>query len=161
LSEHRIVSAHLLLAAMVLAVMAGWRGPWMAAALVLANLLALAVYVESFRQIRTDNFVWDRRPLRVFEETIGGRIRYEPDSPPWCNTLLSAQYPPDFIAVPPGIGISVTRSPDELPAPPRSRFLLLDAPAYEAIAPRARLERIGTPLPYGTVYLNLDARCPR
>lgn len=160
-TEHRIVSAHLLLATMVLAALPGWRAPWMAAALVLANLIALPIYGESFRQNRTENFVWDRRPLRVFEETISARVRYEPDSPPWCNTLLSAQYPPDFVALPPGIGISVTRSPDELPAPPRSRFLLLDSPAYEAIAPHARLDRIGAPLPYGTVYLNLDARCPQ
>jgi hypothetical protein len=160
-TEHRVISAHLLLATAALAVTPGRFGPRVAAGLVLANVLALPVYAESFRQNRADNFVWDRRPLRVFEETIDGRLRYEPGLPPWCNTLLSAQYPPDLIAVPPGIGISVTRSPDELPTPPRSRFLLLDPPAYDAIAPRVRLEPIGAPLPYGTVYLNLDARCQR
>lgn len=159
-TEHRIVSAHLLLAAMTLAALPGWRGPWMTAGLVLANLLALPVYAESFRQMRTDNFVWDRRPLRVFEETIGARMHYERNAPPWCNTLLTAQYPPDLIAVPPGIGISGTRSPDELRLPPHSRYLLLDAPAHAALEGRVRLERIGEPLPYGTIYLNLDARCP-
>jgi hypothetical protein len=87
-------------------------------------------------------------------------MHYEADAPPWCNTLLSSQYPPDFIAVPPGIGISITRSPDELPAPPRSRYLLLDAAAEAALAGRVRLDRIGAPLPYGTMFLNLDVRCP-
>jgi len=158
-TEHRILSAHVLLATMVLAVLPDRFGFGVSAGLVLANVLALPVYVESFRQIRTDNFVWDRRPLRVFEETIGDRVRYEPNAPPWCNTLLTAQYPPDLIALPPGIGISVTRSPDELAAAPRSRYLLLDPPAYDAIGGRVRLEQIGAPLPYGTIYLNLDARC--
>jgi hypothetical protein len=140
-------------------VLPGWRGPWMAAALVLANLLALPIYAESFRQMRSDNFIWDRRPLRVFEETIAGRIRYEPDAPPWCNTILTSQYPPDLIAVPAGVGISGTRSADEMHAP-RSKYLLLDAAAHAAFSGRVRMEQIGAPLPYGTIYLNLDARCP-
>jgi hypothetical protein len=81
-----------------------------------------------------------------------------PDAQPWCNTILSAQYPPDFIAIPPGIGISVTRNPDELSLPPRSRYLLLDARADAAIGARLHLEPIGT-LPYGMLYFNADARC--
>jgi hypothetical protein len=160
-TEHRIISAHVLLTTMILAVLPGRCGPWIAAALVVANILALPIYRESFRQNRSDNFNWDRRPLRVFEETIDDRLRYEAEASPWCNTLLTSQYPPDLIAVPPGIGISVTRSPDELPGAPRSRFLLLDAPAYQALAGRVRLQPIGSPLPYGALYLNLDARCPR
>jgi hypothetical protein len=159
-TELRIISPHLLLAALVLALLPGRLAPAMTAALVAVNVLATPVYLESFRQNRTDNFLWDRRSLRVFEETIDGRVRYVPGASPWCNTILSSQYPPDFIALPPGVGISITRDPHDLSSAPRSRFLLLDPRAHEAMDGSVRVQQIGSPLPYGTLYLNLNARCP-
>jgi hypothetical protein len=118
------------------------------------------VYTESFRQNRSDNFSWDRRSLRRFEEAVGGRLLYRPDASPWCNTLLTTQYPPDFVAVPPGIGITVARSGDRVPRPPRSRYLLLDQAAYAEVGGSLNLEPVGT-VAYGTVYINRNAACDR
>jgi hypothetical protein len=42
--------------------------------------------------------------------------------------------------------------------PPRSRYLLLDAPALAEFTAPLNVRTLAT-LPYGTLYENLDARC--
>jgi hypothetical protein len=157
-TEHRVISSHVLVAVLVFLTLPGRIGPGVAAAFAVANLAAAPIYMESFFETRKDNFIWDRRALRAFEETAAVHMRYDPALPPWCNTILSSQYPPDFVAVPPGIGISITRETDQMAWPPRSRYVLLDPPAL-AVIPGPLNARPLASLPYGTLYLNLDARC--
>ena len=158
-AEHRVIAGHLLLATLVAGVAGGAPGAWLAGALVATNVLASPIYAESFRQNRSENLLWDRRSLRVFEEAIDGRIEFHPGAPPWCNTLLTSQYPPDLVALPPGIGISVIREAKFMTLPVRSRYLLLDTRVQGELEGHARLMPFAS-VAYGTLYLNLDARCP-
>jgi hypothetical protein len=78
----------------------------------------------------------------------------------WCNTLLTGQEPPYLIGVPAGVGISVLREPDQMLHPPYSRYLLVDESTLASFRHRPRVEPLAT-LPYGTLYLNLEAGCTR
>ena len=124
--------------------------------LVVANLLVFPWYQTYFIERLRPNFDWDPRPAQVFTEAIEGEIRYTPAADRWYNTLLVTQYPPELINVPAGIGISVTRNPDELTGPPRSRFLMFEEDAVQQLAHPVRLRQFGT-LSYGNLYENLDA----
>jgi hypothetical protein len=105
-----------------------------------------------------DRFVWDRRAVAELEHAFGRSVVYHPDATRWCNTLLTSQYPPQLIGVPAGIGLSVVRKPERMTLPPRSRYLLLDDTVRAAFTGPLNLETIAT-LPYGTLYVNRDARC--
>ena len=83
---------------------------------------------------------------------------YRPGASRWCNTLLTAQYPPHLIAIPPGIGLSVLQKPEEMTHPPRSRYLLLDDGSLARFVLPLHLDPIAT-LGYGTMYENRDAGC--
>ena len=83
---------------------------------------------------------------------------YREASSRWCNTLLTSQSPPSLIAVPAGIGLSVVQKPELLRIPPRSYYMLLDDAIRAAFPVPPDLEPIAT-LPYGTLYVNRDARC--
>ena len=124
--------------------------------LVVANLLLFSWYQTFFIETWRPNFDWDPRPAQVFTEAIEGEIRYTPAADRWYNTLLVTQYPPELINVPAGIGISVTRNPDELTGPPQSRFLMFEENAVQQLAHPVRLRQFGT-LSYGNLYENLDA----
>ena len=89
---------------------------------------------------------------------LAGRVGYRPGETRWCNTLLTAKEPPYLIAVPAGIGISVVREPDQMPHIPYSRYLLVDESTLGNFKHRPRVNRLST-LPYGTLYVNLDADC--
>jgi len=60
--------------------------------------------------------------------------------------------------VPGGIGLSVVRKPERMTLPPKSRYLLLDEDVRAAFTGPLNLEMVAT-LPYGTLYVNRDARC--
>jgi hypothetical protein len=157
-AEHRVVSAFLLFGAAVCVAAPGRLAPLLAGTLVVTNVLAAPVFVESFRQERADNYTWDRRGWREFAEGIQGTIVYRPQASRWCNTLLTAQYPPHLIAVPAGIGLSVVREADQLELPPRSRYLLLDAVAMREMARPLRTRELAR-FAFGTLYLNLESGC--
>jgi hypothetical protein len=157
-AEHRVLSAFLLCGAL-LSVAAPGRMPLvLAGALVASNVLTASTFLRSFEQSRRDHFIWDRRGVYTLEDALAGNVSYRADQPRWCNTLLTSQFPPYLIAVPPGIGLSVVREPDQLRLPPRSRYLLLDEPAQVELKDATHITPIAE-LPYGTLYYNLDADC--
>jgi hypothetical protein len=157
-AEHRVLSAFLLFGALVSLAAPGRAPVLLVAALVLSNVASTGTFLRVFEAKRQEQFVWDRRGVHALQEALAGRVVYRHDQPRWCNTLLTAQEPPYLIAVPAGVGISVVREPDQLKLPPRSRYLLLDAPALADFRAPIRIQALTT-LPYGTLYLNLDSEC--
>ena len=157
-TEHRIVSAFVLFGALVCTAAPGRLPLTLAALLVLSNVATTALFVRGFDAGHRDQFIWDRRGVYQLEEALANHVAYRPSHSRWCNTLLTAQYPPYLIAVPAGIGVSVVREPDLVPTPPRSRYLLLDAPSLAEFTTPLNVKALTT-LPYGTLYENLDAHC--
>ena len=157
-AEHRVLSAFLLFGAMLCLSAPGWIGPALATAIAVSGIVSAPASVVDLEDAWRPRFVWDRHNAAELEHALDGAIRYQPDASRWCNTLLTSQYPPQLIAVPGGIGLSVIRNPEKMPLPPRSRYMLLDAPVLAGFTHPLHLEPIAT-LPYGTLYLNRDARC--
>jgi hypothetical protein len=158
-AEHRVLSAFLLFAVLLCTASPGRSGVLVASMLLASNVATIKPFLDSFNAERGDNFVWDRRGSYELSDAIEGRIVYRPDASRWCNTLLTSQYPPHLIVVPAGIGISVVREPNEMRLPPRSHYLLIDDTALADFNGPLRTTRL-VRLPYGTLYLNLDAECP-
>jgi hypothetical protein len=158
-TEHRVLSAFLLFAAALAALAPGRAAPVLAVALVASNLVTASTFLQAFTEERQANFVWDRRPQRELQTALAtAGIAFRPGEDRWCNTLLVSQFPPFLTAVPPGIGLSVVREPDQLTLPMRSRYALLDERALADFARAPRIEPLAR-LPYGMLYRNLDAEC--
>jgi hypothetical protein len=157
-AEHRVLSAFLLFGAMLCLAAPGRLGPALAAGLVCSSLVSARTSLIEVEDAWRARFVWDRRSVTELERALGNTVRYRPEVSRWCNTLLTSQYPPQLIAVPAGIGLSVVRKPEKMTLPPRSRYLLLDEPVRAAFTGPLHLDPVAT-LAYGTLYVNLDARC--
>jgi hypothetical protein len=157
-AEHRVLSAFLLFGTMLCIVAPGGIGPLIAVGVVIVSVVSARTSIIEMEDSWRDRFVWDRRAVSELEHAFGRSVVYHPDASRWCNTLLTSQYPPQLIGVPAGIGLSVVRKPERMTFPPRSRYLLLDDTVRAAFTGPLNLERIAT-LPYGTLYVNRDARC--
>jgi hypothetical protein len=157
-AEHRVLSAFLLFGTMLCIAAPGGIGPLIAVGVVIVSVVSARTSITEMEDSWRDRFVWDRRSVSELEHAFGTRVVYHPDAPRWCNTLLTSQYPPQLIGVPAGIGLSVVRKPERMTLPPRSRYLLLDDTVRAAFTGPLNLETIGA-LPYGTLYVNRDARC--
>jgi hypothetical protein len=159
-TEYRIVSGHLLATVVALLLAQRRLGVAVAGVVVVANIAAAGLFADSFRDNRTASFGWDPRPLRVFEEVVAPRLRYDPQAPAWCNTMLTSEYPPEFIAVPPGIGISFIREWERQRVPLRSRYLFLDELTQRGLGDHLHGQALVS-LPTATLFLNADADCPQ
>ena len=157
-AEHRVLSAFLLFGAMLCLAAPGRLGPLLVAALVLSNAVKINMALTEFEAVWRDRFLWAGADLTEMEQAINGKIVYREAASRWCNTLLTSTYPSSLIAVPAGIGLSVLQKPELLRIPPRSYYMLLDDAVRAAFPVPPDLEPIAT-LPYGTLYVNRDARC--
>jgi hypothetical protein len=157
-AEYRVLSAFLLFGALVVIAAPGRAPALVVALLIVSNAAAAATFVDEFEAGHRDHFVWNPRGVYELEKALEGHVAYRANQSRWCNTLLTAQYPPHLIGVPAGIGLSVVREPDQVALPPRSRYLLLDAPSLAEFGAPLNMKTLAM-LPYGTLYENLDARC--
>jgi hypothetical protein len=157
-AEHRVLSAFLLFGTMLCLAAPGRIGPLLAAGIVVFSMADPRTRLVELEDAWRDRFVWDRRGLSELERVLKDTVVYQPQASRWCNTLLTSQYPPQLIAVPGGIGLSVVRKPEQMTLPPRSRYMLLDEDVRAAFTGPLHLDPVAT-LPYGTLYVNRDARC--
>jgi hypothetical protein len=158
-AEHRVLSAFLLFGVLLTLAAPGRIPVFLATALIASNVVTAGTFRRVFEAKRQEQFVWDRRGINALEAAMTTHhIAYRHDLSRWCNTLLTAQEPPYLIAVPPGLGISVVREADEMPVPPRSRYLLLDDSAFTHFRRPLHVQPLAT-LPYGTLCLNLESGC--
>jgi hypothetical protein len=157
-AEHRILSAFLLFASLLILAAPGRAPVLLVTGLIVSNLVTSATFLRVFDAKRHDQYVWDRRGVNELQAALAPYVEYHPNQSRWCNTLLTGQEPPYLIAVPAGVGISVVREADQMPHVPYSRYLLVDEATLAIFRERPRVEALAT-LPYGTLYLNLDADC--
>jgi hypothetical protein len=157
-AEYRVLSAFLLFGGLMVLAAPGRAPVSLVALLIVSNTVASVTFVNQFEAGHRDHFIWDRRSVYQLEDALKDHVAYQSNLPRWCNTLLTAQYPPQLIAVPAGIGLSVVREPDRIAMPPHSRYLLLDEPSLSEFTAPLNAKPLVT-LAYGTLYENLDARC--
>jgi hypothetical protein len=158
-AEHRVLSAFLLFGVLLTLAAPGRAPLLLVAALVVSNLATARTFTRVFEAKRQEQFIWDRRGVSELEQVLTAHgVVYRTGDSRWCNTLLTAQEPPYLIAVPAGVGISVVRESDQMPVPPRSRYLLLDESALVHFKRPLRVQPLAT-LPYGTLYVNLESGC--
>ena len=157
-AEHRVLSAFLLFAVVLAAMAPGRVSIVLVGLLIASNIATAGVFTTAFREERQANFVWDARGQRELAVALAGRVAFRPGESRWCNTLLASQFPPFLAVVPAGIGISLVREQDQVALPVKSRYLLLDERAIADFRAPLRIQPLAT-LPYGTLYLNLDAQC--
>jgi hypothetical protein len=157
-AEHRVLSAFLLFGALLCLAAPGKIGPVLVAGLIFSNLASARVSLTNIEAGRRDQFRYDDSGVRQMQQAISGKVVYRPGASRWCNTLLTSQFPPDLIAIPPGIGLSVVQRPERVGRAPKSRYLLLDQPMRAAFANPLDVEEIAT-LPYGVLYFNRSVAC--
>jgi len=130
---------------------------WPAIAL---HLAIAPVAIATFRDFQGDKFEADRTPAIVaFARAVGPHLAYDRSVPAWGNTLLVGvdryQYP--LLGLPRGIAASSALSWEDVPKPPRSRYLLLAPDEVEALKMNTRLRKL-TDTALGELYENLDWR---
>ncbi len=157
-AEFRVLSAFLLFGALMVLATPGRASALAVTLLIVSNVATAGTFVDEFEAGHRDHFIWDRRGVAQLEHALAGHVAYQTNRPRWCNTLLTAQYPPYLIGVPAGIGLSVVREPDRVAMPPRSRYLLLNPSSLTEFTAPLNVRTLAT-LPYGTLYENLDAGC--
>lgn len=164
LRGYRMLSGPLL---MLIGLAVAFRRRWL-----LAPLLVYQIAVFPYALYFYDNFTnFQTSPdkLARYEEykpQMAEALVYDPSAEsPWCNTALFDLFyllgeTSVMVAVPPGIGLSITEAVPEgrMPVAPKSRYIALRDGNYEAYRPALNLEPL-LPLPEGMLYLNLDAPC--
>ena len=98
--------------------------------------------------------------MQAFEQVAHEYLTFEEGANPWCNTVLTVEYPPELLALPPGIGFSTILGvqPEELGSRLRSQYVLVDQETYTRLSRHARLDYLG-PTPIGNLYRNRDSGC--
>jgi len=154
---YRPFAVHLLISLLLLIAHRRFR---LMALIVAGNALLVGGFLGFYREWRTPSFNYDRARLVLARNALQSLITYDSSQNAWCNTALSAASPfayEELIALPPGIGYSVTLDSHLLRLPLKSKYILLNAGSK---LPQAdlHLQWLGT-TPVGIVYRNLDAPC--
>ena len=155
--DYRIVAPHLLLSLLLLA--ACGRGRVVAAA-VLAGLLFTPSFLAEYKEKASRQFTDDRARIDAFAEQTAGTLVYQPQSDPWCNTILlplRTAFHPESLAIPAGIGISFDfdiTSRSEL----KSRYVMVDDENREFLTGAFDLQFASTTA-IGDLYQNTGISC--
>jgi hypothetical protein len=128
-------------------------------AVVAAHVLVTPQAIATFRDFHEPR--WEREgrvdAIDRFAASIRPHVRFDPALSGWGNTLLVsvARYDFPLMGVPPGIGLSVTFDWAGVPAPAKSRYVLLGPDEIAAATARFRLRKLAD-TPLGTLYENED-----
>jgi len=159
LKEYRPLAPHLLLSLLVYVLARRWMVPVVQSAVF---ALVVVVFVDDFRLYHKPQFhdvfaFYGPESRRLFRDTIGARVVYDPKAGPWDNTLVVERrtYNQHLLAIDPGIGVTRVFDWDRVRFPLRSRYLLLGPGTAQELAGRARLRPVAV-TPFGILYLNRD-----
>jgi hypothetical protein len=155
---YRVLGLHLLLTLLVLI---ADRRFYLVSVIIFSSALTWGTFLHDYRQWVGDNFPSNHQALAAVQPTFREHLVYVSSADPWCNTLLvPARFLDErILAVPGGIGVSFFTQFDNLTLPLRSHYLLLDDDLYTVWHDQLRVEQLAA-TPLGTLYRNLDARCP-
>ena len=104
--DYRVVAPHLLLSLLLLVACGRTR---VVAVAVLAGLLVTPSFLADYKSRATRQFTDEQARIDAFATQTGGTLVYQPQSDPWCNTILlplRTAFRPESLAIPAGIGIS-------------------------------------------------------
>jgi hypothetical protein len=146
--ELRVVAAHGLAALLLVATV----GRWTAAVSAAVGVALLPTLFTTYTTLHDGRFT-RAKEARDFGDAVREVLTFDAAATsPWENTLLvhADALSPGVIGTPPGIGVSYVLDWDDLPSPPRSRYVLLrprDETAFRLMGmqPVARVRE-------GTIY---------
>jgi hypothetical protein len=151
--DYRATAPVLLMAVLAAA---GTRQRW-SWGVVAVHLAATPLAVATFKDFQAPR--WEREApaaaIERFAESVRGYLHYDPSLTGWGNTLLIGvnRYDYPLMGLPRGMGISVTFDWTKLPAPAKSRYLVLTEPDVRAISGRMRVRKLAD-TPLGGLYEN-------
>ncbi len=164
-NDYRFFAAPLLLS---LLLMIAFRRFKLVALVILVNAIVAPAFLEAYRSELGPQFTYNVESITAFQSATASSLTYDSQAAnAWCNTLLFRltkkeifNMHPELMSIPAGIGISfyMDERPDLLALPPRSKYLLLNAEAYQAIRDQLNV-RVLANTDIGDLYLNLDADC--
>jgi hypothetical protein len=165
LRGYRMLSGAILF---VVALAVAFRRRWLLAPLLVYHIAAFPyalTFYDNFTNFQTNPDKHAR--YAEYAPLLADTLSYDPDADPWCNTVLFDLFyllgeTSVMVAVPPGIGLSITEAVPEglMPPAPKSGFVALRDGKYESYRPELNLEPV-LRLPEGMLYRNLDAQCER
>jgi hypothetical protein len=153
--EIRVVMPHLLAALLVVSAI----GPKWTLVPAVINLALLPTMLPEYYRTHDGRFV-GRAEIRAFGDTVHPVMAFDPEAPSgWDNTLITHAdtLQPPLVGLPHGIGISFVLDWEDLPIPPRSRYLLLREEDEPQVVPRVRLTRLAE-TSLGVLYRNDEPR---
>jgi len=149
--DFRVLAPTLLLALLV------WLpgGTALPRAIVIANVAAAPLGIATFHSLHAARFAPQIKTEYV-ARSIANVISFAPGADPWQNTVLMHvdAVDPALVALPHGIGLSVTFAWEDITLPPHSRYLLLRPRDVEEVTPQVDL-RLLTQTPLGGLYENV------
>jgi hypothetical protein len=159
--EFRVLAPFLLLTLFLIFTISQRWVKFLLGFLILTNILFAPLAVKDFQYFHYGNFHYNLPGLNRFRQKVTAVLEYQPDANPWCNTLLTDNYPPELIGLPAGIGISYVMAPDQIQVPMRSRYLLVESRFAYLWARKLHgriIEVAKTNI--GDLFINLEAKCP-
>ncbi len=155
--DYRVVAPHLLLSLLLLAACGRTR---VVAVAVLAGLLFTPSFLADYKEKASRQFTDERARIDAFADQTAGTLVYQPQSDPWCNTILLPQriaFLPESLAIPAGIGISFysdSTSPSEL----KSRYIMADDASRKDLTEAFDLQ-FASATAIGDLYRNAGNSC--
>ena len=155
--DYRVVAPHLLLSLLLLVACGRTR---VVAVAVLAGLLFTPSFLADYNEKAGRQFTDDRARIDAFAEQTAGTLVYQPQSDPWCNTILLPQrtaFLPESLVIPAGIGISFyfdNTSPSEL----KSRYVMVDDESRKDLTEAFDLQ-FASATAIGDLYRNAGISC--
>ena len=155
--DYRVVAPHVLLSLLLLAACGRTR---VVAVAVLAGLLVTPSFLADYKEEARRQFTDDRARIDAFAEQTAGTLVYQPQSDPWCNTILLPQrtaFLPESLAIPAGIGLSFDfdiSSRSEL----KSGYVMVDDKNREILTGAFDLQFVSTTA-IGDLYRNAGISC--
>ena len=182
-ADYRVLGAHLLLSQLLLTTSRAETARRLAVLALLAQVASVGPFFEAFTRLG-ESYRYDAGRIEAFGAAARRAVRFDASRDAWCNTLLSVNPPyfyPEMVDLTAGVGVTMVFGWEGAPRPAfRSLYVLLDpddprrwslgAPTVTQVGPqhvrvtRGRWLSLNLkPLaatPVGTLYRNLDARCP-
>ena len=155
--DYRVVAPHLLLSLLLLAACGRTR---VVAVMVLTGLLLTPSFLTAYKDLAPGQFTDERTRIDAFAAQTAGRLVYQAQGDPWCNTILfplRTAFLPETLAIPAGIGISFYRdnsSPSEL----KSRYVMVDDESRDTLTGAFDLQFASTTA-IGDLYRNTGISC--
>jgi signal transduction histidine kinase len=182
-ADYRVFAAHLLLTQILLATSRVEAARRLALLALLAQVASAGPFAEAFTRL-DESYRYDPARIEAFGAAARQGVGFDASQDAWCNTLVSVNPPylyPEMVELPGGVGVTIFFGWQGTPQQAlRSRYVLLDpddaqrwtvgAPAVTHVGPDQVRIAAGQWLsmnlrpiaatPVGTLYRNLDARCP-